>query len=70
MTFSVPFSGVPVLVASRVYNDVLLDAGTGVEPGQTAVVDMVQPDRAIVATADAAATRVDGGFTFVAIGPR
>lgn len=70
VTFAAQFAAVPVVVASRVFGDVTVDATTGVDPGQTAVVDLSQPDRAIVATADKAGTRVDGGFTFVAIGPR
>ncbi len=70
ITFTVPFSGQPVVVASRVFATLVAEAGTNAEPGETAVVDQVVADRAVVQTADRAATRVDGGFTFVAIGPR
>ena len=70
VTFSAPFAGQPTLIASRVYGDPGLDASTTVQPAQTAIVDLVTASTAIIATGDAVGALADGGFTFVAIGPR
>ncbi len=70
VTFAAPFAGPPVVVASRVYGDIVIDASTGAEPGETVVVDQVLSDRVVIVTANKAAVRADGGFTFIAIGPR
>jgi hypothetical protein len=70
ITFSTPFNGQPTLTASRVFGDPAIDAGTGVDAGQTAVVDMITATEAIVATADRAGALLDGAFTFIAIGLR
>ena len=70
LRFDTAFAAQPTLVASRVYGDASIDAGATVEPGQTAVVDRVVADSAIVATANAAGGLEDGAFTFLAIGPR
>ena len=70
VTFTTPFAGPPVVVAARVYGDVSVDAGGSVEAGETVVVDQVLADRAVIATANKAAALTNGGFTFIAIGPR
>ncbi len=68
LAFAPPFFERPVLVASRVFGDVTVPAGP-VDAGQTVLVDLVEPARALVATADGGGDPADGGFTFVAIGP-
>ena len=70
ITFDVAFSAQPTVVASRVYGDPGIDAGSTVAAGETAVVDLVMPNQAIVATAAVSGALADGGFTFIAIGPR
>ena len=70
ITFSVQFTAQPVLVVSRVFLDINGDSGTAAEGGETAVVDFVNPTQAAVDTADRNAARVNGAFTFMAIGPR
>ncbi|MCW2714573.1 MAG: hypothetical protein JWN88_1620 [Frankiales bacterium] len=70
ISFAAPFTGQPTLIVTRVHEQLTADAGAAVRPGQTAVLDLVLPERAIVATADAAGALTDGTFTFVAIGPR
>lgn len=68
--FAAAFSAQPVLVVSRVFATLVADSGLAAKPGETAVVDSVGTGRAVVQTADMSAVRVNGGFTFVAIGPR
>ncbi len=70
VTFASAFAGPPVVVASRVFGDLVVDASTSAEPGETVVVDQVLPDRVVIVTANKGAVRADGGFTFLAIGPR
>lgn len=70
LVFGQPFSGLPVLLVSRVHGQLQANAGTAVTASETAVVDEVAAGRAIVATAAPGGSRADGGFTFVAIGPR
>jgi hypothetical protein len=70
LTFASAFLGQPIVLVSRVYGDITVNAGTAVSAAETAVVDLVTAATAIVATANAAGTRTDGGFTFLAIGPR
>jgi hypothetical protein len=70
ITFTPAFAGPAVVVASRVFGNPDIDAGAGVQPGQTAVVDQVLSTQAIIATADETGTLADGAFTFIAIGPR
>lgn len=70
LVFNPPFTAQPTLVVTRVHLTLTGSDGTSVTAAETAVVDQVLDDRAVVATADVNGTRVDGGFTFVAIGPR
>ena len=70
IVFTPPFTAQPTLVVTRVHLTLTANNGTSVTAAETAVVDQVLDDRAVVATADKNGTRVDGGFTFVAIGPR
>lgn len=70
ITFSPAFAAQPTLVVTRVHLTLTADNGTSVTASETAVVDLVRPDRAIVATANTSGNRADGGFTFLAMGPR
>jgi hypothetical protein len=70
LTFTPPFTSQPILVVTRVHATLTNNDGTAVTASESAVVDQVLGDRAVVATADKDGTRTDGGFTFVAIGPR
>ena len=70
IVFGQPFSGLPVLVVSRVHGSLLANAGTAVTASETAVVDEVDVGGAIAATAGPDGARADGAFTFLAIGPR
>ncbi|GAF48240.1 hypothetical protein [Rhodococcus wratislaviensis] len=68
--FATAFTGQPTIVVTRVHLLLTADSGTSVTASETAVVDEVLSDRAVVATADTAGALADGGFTFIAIGPR
>lgn len=68
--FNQIFSGQPVVLVSRVHQFLQASSGAGVTAAETAVVDMVSPSAAEVATADTTGALADGGFTFIAIGPR
>ena len=70
LTFTPPFTAQPTLVVTRVHETLSDNHGTAVTASETAVVDQALNDRAIVATADKNGVRANGGFTFVAIGPR
>ncbi|MBB2890225.1 hypothetical protein [Flexivirga oryzae] len=70
ITYTNAFTGTPLLLVSRVYGDSTVDAGGGVNAAQTAVVDQTLADHGVVATANENGVITDGGFTFVAIGPR
>ena len=47
-----------------------IDAGGGVQPGQNAIIDLIQSNRMIVACADDAGNLTDSFFSFIAIGLR
>lgn len=70
ITFAASFTSQPTMIVTRVHEGLTFEAGEAVRPGQTAVLDLVLPDQAVVATANAAGALTDGTFTFVAIGPR
>lgn len=70
ITFAAAFTGSPVVLITRVYGDITINAGVTVEPGETAVLDVVDPGWAIIATANSAGNLADGAFTFAAFGPR
>ena len=70
ITFTPAYAAPPTVIVSRVFGDPSVDAGTAVQPGQTAVVDQITAASAVIATADQAAARADGAFTFIAIGVR
>ncbi|OBF33686.1 hypothetical protein A5724_19240 [Mycobacterium sp. ACS1612] len=70
LTFTPPFTGQPTLVVTRVHQSLTANNGNAVTASETAVVDQVLADSAVIATADTDGARADGGFTFVAIGPR
>jgi hypothetical protein len=70
LVFGSSFVGRPVVLVSRVFGALNANAGTAVNAGETAVVDLVESDGAIIATAGSNGTKVDGGFTFIAIGSR
>jgi len=70
LVFTPAFAGQPTLVVTRVHQTLTANAGNSVTASETAVVDQVLSDRAVVATADKDGTRADGTFTFIAIGPR
>ncbi len=69
INFTPGFADRPTIVVTNVYGSLTVNAGNAVSGTETAVVDVVQPDSAVIATADGGA-RVDSSFTFVAIGPR
>lgn len=68
--FTQIFSGQPIVLVSRVNQLLQASSGAGVTAAATAVVDMVSASGAEIATADAAGALANGGFTFIAIGPR
>ena len=70
VAFTNPFAGQPTMIVTRVHETLANNDGTAVTASETAVVDQLLVDRCVVATADKNGTRVDGGFTFLAIGPR
>jgi hypothetical protein len=70
VTFAGAFIGQPIVLVSRVWGDLSVNAGNAVNAAETAVVDVVTPASAIIATADSAGVRTDGSFTFLAIGQR
>lgn len=70
VAFSAPFTGRPTVVVTRVHQNIALDAGNAVTAAETAVVDQALNDRAVIATAGTDGALANGGFTFVAIGPR
>lgn len=68
--FNPAFADRPVVIVTRVHGSLTVNAGNAVTASESAVVDHVLSDRAIVVTADQDGDRADGSFTFVAIGPR
>jgi hypothetical protein len=70
LIFTPPFTGQPTIVVTRVHLSLGANNGNAVTAAETAVVDQAQAGGALVATADVDGNRVDGGFTFIAIGPR
>ncbi|ACZ30965.1 hypothetical protein Xcel_1946 [Xylanimonas cellulosilytica DSM 15894] len=67
--FAQPFvAAPPAVVASRVYGDPDIDAGTGWSASENVTVDMVSMSTALIVTASATGTHIDGAFTFIAIG--
>lgn len=70
LNFTPAFADRPTVVVTRVHGSIGVNAGNAVTAAETAVVDIVTADRAVVVTADVDGDRVDGSFTFVAIGPR
>lgn len=70
ITFAGAFLGQPIVLVSRVYGGLTVNAGTAVNAAETAVVDVVTAASVVIATANSSGTRADGAFTFLAIGPR
>jgi hypothetical protein len=70
VTFGQLFSAQPVVLVSRVHKLLQASDGAAVTAAETAVVDQVDPQGAQVATADTSGALADGGFTFIAVGPR
>jgi hypothetical protein len=70
INFATPFAGPPVVVVTHVFGDITVNAGAAVSAAETAEVDVAVADHALISTANASGTRTDGGFTFIAIGPR
>lgn len=70
VTFTVPFAGPGTMLVSRVYGDLDLDAHGSVDPAETVVLDYLDAVSAVVATASASDSAANGGFTFLALGPR
>jgi hypothetical protein len=70
LTFDEPFSSRPTAVVTKVYRLFTADSGTGVEPQQNAIIDQLEGNFAIVATANADGDLEDSNFCFLVVGPR
>jgi hypothetical protein len=67
ITFTTPFPATPTVLVTKVYGSVTVDAGTGVQPAENAIVDQASPDTALIATGNANGTLTDGAFGLLAI---
>ena len=64
ITFGTPFTGLPTVLATKVFGSPAVDAGAGVEPAENAIVDQVTPTMCIIATSNAAGGLANGTFGF------
>jgi hypothetical protein len=70
ITFNPPFPSRPSASVTKIFGNPDIDAATGVDPGESAIIDLIQTNQMIVATGDSGGTLIDSAFTFLVIGPR
>lgn len=70
VTFAQAFTGQPIVLVSRVHATLQAPDPSMTKVTESAVVDQVDVQSALVVTAGTGDTLADGGFTFIAIGPR
>lgn len=68
ITFTVPFRSTPTMLVTRIYGSPDINAGTGVQPAENAIVDQITTTIAVVATGNADGVLTDSNFGFLAIG--
>jgi hypothetical protein len=69
LTWTVPFTARPTVVASKIFGSEDINAGADVQPAENAIVDLTTVTMAIVATGDAAGVLSPSSFGFVATAP-
>ena len=68
ITFTTAFTVEPTTIVTKIYGSPSVDAGTGVEPAENAIVDLSSTTTAIIATSNANGNLADGSFGFVTVG--
>jgi hypothetical protein len=67
ITFTVPFQSTPTMIATKIFGNPAVNAGTGVQTGEITV-DQITTTLAVVAVGNVDGVLTDSAFGFLAIG--